>query len=123
MLPAASVPTSAPRKRVNSQVPRCMALVYEASGLGSTSRGHPQDFVITPRIHHKIGFSRRKGLTSIVGMKTSRAWQGVRMRRALGAADADSTERQVTIPASWEATAADALAALAPGDRPVSLPA
>jgi ribonucleoside-diphosphate reductase alpha chain len=54
-------------------------------------------------------------------MKTIRVWQGVRMRRTVGAADAEAWERDVTLPAAWEDAAADALAALVPGDGPVVL--
>ncbi|HEY1934627.1 MAG TPA: TSCPD domain-containing protein [Acetobacteraceae bacterium] len=43
------------------------------------------------------------------------------MRRTLAGADPDAPQRRVTLPASWDDTAAAALAALAPGDGPVSL--
>ncbi len=45
------------------------------------------------------------------------------MRRALAAADADGEPRLVTLPAAWDDTAAQALAALAPGTGPVMLTA
>jgi ribonucleoside-diphosphate reductase alpha chain len=59
-------------------------------------------------------------------MKSSRRtpngpWRGVRTRRVLAAADPDSPPRAVTLPAAWEPAAAAALAALAPGNGPVSL--
>ncbi len=43
------------------------------------------------------------------------------MRRLTIGADADSAPRAVTVPAAWDDAAAAALAALAPGDRPVTL--
>src|SRR5690242_11462583 len=55
-------------------------------------------------------------------MKTSRTWQGVRMRRISAAADPDSAPREVTIPAAWDETAAAALVALAPEAGQVELP-
>jgi ribonucleoside-diphosphate reductase alpha chain len=54
-------------------------------------------------------------------MKNHRSWQGVRMRRTEAGADPDEPARSVTLPASWEASAAAALAALAPGSGPVTL--
>src|SRR5215472_7189423 len=54
-------------------------------------------------------------------MKAVRIWQGVRMRRVMVGADPDSPPRQVTLPASWEDTAAAALAGLASGEEPVKL--
>jgi ribonucleoside-diphosphate reductase alpha chain len=50
-----------------------------------------------------------------------RFWQGVRMRRLAAAPDPDSAPRAVTLPASWDDTAAEALAALAPDAGPVAL--
>ena len=47
-------------------------------------------------------------------------WQGVRMRRVLAGADPDAPQRWITLPASWEDRAAEALAALVP-HGPVSL--
>ena len=43
------------------------------------------------------------------------------MRRVLAGVDPDAPPRMVTLPASWEESAASALAALAPGHKPVSL--
>jgi ribonucleoside-diphosphate reductase alpha chain len=54
-------------------------------------------------------------------MKTNRTWHGVRMRRVMAAADPEATPRQVTLPASWEDTAAAALAALVPGSGALAL--
>ena len=48
-------------------------------------------------------------------------WYGVRMRRVAAAPDPDAAPREVTVPASWDDTAAAALAELAPGDGPVTL--
>ncbi len=56
-------------------------------------------------------------------MRAIRTWQGVRMRRAMVGADPDAVLRQVTLPASWDDTAAAALAALASGEEPVTLAA
>ena len=56
-------------------------------------------------------------------MKAMRLWQGVRMRQAAGQADPDQPVRTVSLPASWDDTAAHALAALVPGEGPVSLAA
>src|SRR5579875_3316099 len=47
-------------------------------------------------------------------------WQGVRMRRVLAGADPDAPQRWITLPASWEDRAAEALAGLVP-QGPVSL--
>ncbi|HET6609894.1 MAG TPA: TSCPD domain-containing protein, partial [Rhodopila sp.] len=52
-----------------------------------------------------------------------RIWHGVRMRRIEAAADPDATPRGVTLPASWDDSAAAALAALVPGKAPVTLAA
>jgi ribonucleoside-diphosphate reductase alpha chain len=59
----------------------------------------------------------------MAGMKATRTWQGVRMRRVMAAMDPDAAPRLVTLPAAWDDTAAAALAGLAPGDGPVSLAA
>jgi ribonucleoside-diphosphate reductase alpha chain len=56
-------------------------------------------------------------------MKTNRTWQGVRMRRVTAGADPDAPPRLVTLPAAWDDAAASALAALAPGEGPVTLAA
>src|SRR5512142_490841 len=52
-----------------------------------------------------------------------RTWHGVRMRRAEAAAEPDAAPRPVTLPASWDDSAAAALAALVPGSGAVSLAA
>ncbi|PYD56644.1 vitamin B12-dependent ribonucleotide reductase [Komagataeibacter xylinus] len=49
-------------------------------------------------------------------------WNGVRMRTVEAAADPDDTPRSVTLPADWDDTAAEAVARLAPGHGPASLP-
>jgi hypothetical protein len=49
-------------------------------------------------------------------------WEGVAMRRARACADPDADPRLVALPAAWDDGAAEALAALAPGDGPVALP-
>src|SRR5277367_3835500 len=54
-------------------------------------------------------------------MRTIRLWAGVRMRQIEAASDPDAPPRQVTLPASWDDAAAEALCALAPGDGAVSL--
>ncbi|MGH7102138.1 MAG: TSCPD domain-containing protein, partial [Acetobacteraceae bacterium] len=56
-------------------------------------------------------------------MKNAPFWAGVRMRRTVAGADPDSPQRLVGLPASWEDTAASALAALAGGAGPVRLAA
>jgi len=50
-----------------------------------------------------------------------KAWQGVRMRDVSAAPDPDAPPRPVTLPVGWDERAAAALAAMAPGDRAVSL--
>jgi len=54
-------------------------------------------------------------------MKAHRLWQGVRMRQVAASADPDAPARLITLPVSWDDRAAEALAALVPGDGPVSL--
>jgi hypothetical protein len=54
-------------------------------------------------------------------MKTHRLWQGIRMRQVAAAADPDHPARLVTLPATWDDRAAEALTALSPGDGPVTL--
>jgi hypothetical protein len=54
-------------------------------------------------------------------MAKHRFWQGVRMRRVLARPDPDAPARLVTVPTAWDDGAADALAALTPGDGPVTL--
>jgi ribonucleoside-diphosphate reductase alpha chain len=54
-------------------------------------------------------------------MKTHRLWQGIRMRQVAASADPDRAARLVTLPATWDDRAAEALAALSPGDGPVTL--
>src|SRR5258707_1967611 len=59
-------------------------------------------------------------------MKTSRisphrTWHGVRMRRTEASPDPDAASRPVTLPASWDDSAAAALAALAPNKGPITL--
>ena len=49
-------------------------------------------------------------------------WEGVALRRHRIGADPDAPPRPVAIPAAWEEEAAAALAALAPGAAPASLP-
>jgi hypothetical protein len=56
-------------------------------------------------------------------MKAIRLWQGVRMRQVCARPDPDQPARLVTLPVSWDDRAADALAALVPGEGPVSLAA
>ncbi|MFH5924045.1 hypothetical protein [Roseomonas xinghualingensis] len=49
-------------------------------------------------------------------------WEGVVMRRTRASADPDANPRPVALPAEWDDGAAEALAALAPGEGPVALP-
>jgi ribonucleoside-diphosphate reductase alpha chain len=55
-------------------------------------------------------------------MRLSKAWHGVRLRRVEAWGDPDGMPRTVSLPASWDGAAAAALATLAPGMRPISLP-
>jgi len=59
----------------------------------------------------------------MAGMKATRTWQGVRMRRVMAGVDPDAPERLVTVPAAWDDRAAAALAELTPGEGPVTLAA
>jgi hypothetical protein len=54
-------------------------------------------------------------------MSKTPAWHGVRMRQVRTGADPDAPPRLVTIPTGWDAAAAAALAALAPGSGPTTL--
>ncbi|MCU0943775.1 MAG: TSCPD domain-containing protein [Rubritepida sp.] len=49
-------------------------------------------------------------------------WEGVALRRTRIGADPDAPPRAVAIPSAWDDEAAAALAALAPGEGPASLP-
>ncbi len=49
-------------------------------------------------------------------------WEGIALRRTRAGADPDAPPRPVALPAAWEEDAAAALAALVPGQGPVSLP-
>ena len=56
-------------------------------------------------------------------MKAIRLWQGTRMRQVAARPDPDQPPRVVTLPVTWDDRAANALAALVPGEGPVSLAA
>src|SRR5271168_2356926 len=56
-----------------------------------------------------------------VRISPHRAWHGVRTRRVEASPDPDTAPRVVTLPASWDDSAAAALAALVPGKGPVTL--
>ena len=56
-------------------------------------------------------------------MKAIRLWQGTRMREVAARSDPDQPARIVSLPVSWDDRAADALAALLPGEGPASLAA
>jgi ribonucleoside-diphosphate reductase alpha chain len=58
----------------------------------------------------------------VIAMRVHRIWHGTRTRRIEIGADPDQPLRQVTLPAAWEDHAAAALAVLAPGVGPVTLP-
>jgi ribonucleoside-diphosphate reductase alpha chain len=55
-------------------------------------------------------------------MRTSKAWQGVRLRWVEAAGDPDAQPARIRLPASWSDGAAAAIAAMAPGARMMSLP-
>jgi hypothetical protein len=54
-------------------------------------------------------------------MKAIRLWHGTRMRQVAARPDPDQPARVVSLPVSWDDRAAEALAALVPGEGPVSL--
>jgi ribonucleoside-diphosphate reductase alpha chain len=54
-------------------------------------------------------------------MSKIKPWHGVRTRKTSASPDPDSAPRGVILPAAWEDRAAEALAALAPGEGPVLL--
>lgn len=54
-------------------------------------------------------------------MSGNRIWRGVRMRDTRAGADPDTPARPLTLPAAWDDRAAEALAALAPGEGDTSL--
>ncbi len=54
-------------------------------------------------------------------LASHKTWHGVRTRKALATPDPDAAARRVVLPASWDDRAAEALAALAPGEGPVTL--
>ena len=91
--------------------------------------GYPQDFVVDMPRHRKICFPSRQPAHNLRDMgkqkieRSSRVWQGVRMRRAMAGADPDAAPRLVTLPASWDDRQAAGLAALAPGAGPATLAA
>jgi hypothetical protein len=60
--------------------------------------------------------------SSPTGMLRGTLWEGVALRRIRTGADPDATPRAIALPAAWEDEAAAALAALAPGEAPISLP-
>ena len=68
-------------------------------------------------------FPSRAGRPSVAAMRTIRLWQGVRMRQLMASRDPDASGRLITLPATWDDAAAEALAALVPGDSAVSLAA
>jgi hypothetical protein len=53
---------------------------------------------------------------------TGTLWEEVALRRTRACADPDAPPRAVALPLGWDAEAAAALAALAPGEKPVALP-
>ncbi|WP_191084042.1 TSCPD domain-containing protein [Roseococcus microcysteis] len=56
-----------------------------------------------------------------MGHNDGTLWEGLALRRTRAGADPDAAPRAVALPAAWEDEAATALAALAPGQGPVSL--
>ncbi|MCR0981732.1 TSCPD domain-containing protein [Roseomonas populi] len=61
-------------------------------------------------------------MTKADGTIRDTVWEEVALRRTRAAADPDAEPRAVALPAGWDDTAAEAIAALAPGDGPVALP-
>jgi hypothetical protein len=53
--------------------------------------------------------------------KTDKSWHGIRQNIFPGRTDPDAPARDVKIPAAWGGDAADALAALVPGDRAIDI--
>ena len=56
-----------------------------------------------------------------MGHPSRKGWQAIRMRRGLAAPDPDLPPRAVELPAHWDQSAAEALAALAPAGKVASL--
>lgn len=61
-------------------------------------------------------------MTRSDGTIRNTVWEDVALRRTRAAADPDADPRPVALPADWDEGAAEALAALAPGEGPVALP-
>ncbi|WP_426958858.1 hypothetical protein [Muricoccus radiodurans] len=61
-------------------------------------------------------------MTRSAGTTRDTVWEGLPIRRTRAAADPDSAPRSIALPAGWDDSAAEALAALAPGEGPVALP-
>ncbi len=97
-------------------------MIYEAHGVRSTRR-------VIHRILWSAGAtvakyaSRVAGPGLACGMKSTRTWQGVRMRRVTVGADPDAPPRLVTLRRLLDDAAAAALAALVPDEKPVMLAA
>jgi len=54
--------------------------------------------------------------------KLNRIWHGVRLRKVQAGPDPDARPREITLPATWDQGAAEALASLVPGEGAVHLP-
>ena len=61
-------------------------------------------------------------MTRSDGLIRNTLWEGLALRRTRAGADPDADPRAVAVPADWDNGAAEALAALAPGEGPVALP-
>jgi ribonucleoside-diphosphate reductase alpha chain len=57
----------------------------------------------------------------IARISSHRSWHGVRMRQIEASPDPDTAPRRVTLPVSWEDSAAAALSAMAPGTEAVDI--
>ncbi len=77
--------------------------------------------MVRVRLGHQICFPSEDSGDTILLMSKIKPWHGVRTRKAEARPDPDSATRRVVLPAMWEDRAAEAFAALAPGEGPVVL--
>ena len=77
--------------------------------------------MVRVRLGHQICFSADDSGDTIGSMSKIKSWHGVRTRNVEARPDPDSATRRVVIPAAWDDRAAEALAAIAPGNSAVVL--